>query len=373
MFRLLAVLLLAAPAEAASLKDAFGGILRFEGQLAQAPAFRRQLESMILSFQRNAVRTADFVATATAPGFAYTWDVESGTPQRTETSPGSIFIEPADTVDRGRLYVSFAYLYSEFTDLDGTSLDDSLNALADIRGSAGDRIDVDTRTFDFRSHVFTVSATYGLSPRWDVKVLTPLSLTQLKLNAPAPLPIPGADRIPNEFSADRSKLGIGDILLRTKYQLHDLAGFQLATSVVLRVPSGNPDDFQGLGDVTLTPTLITQRAIGPHLFQANAGVEVNADNPAQSRARYAVGMTIQVMPKLDLLAHIIGNSGFVDDHFTHGDVSGALPRTDIVDGVAGLEFAFTKNIVAQVGAIVPVTHDGLRAAVTPVGWLGGRF
>jgi hypothetical protein len=362
---------IALPAHAGSLKSLFDRVLRFEGELSQFPGFRQELEEVIVRFERNAVRTADFVATATAAGFAFTWDPETESLKRAERSLGSVFLESADMIGKGRFYVSFAYLYSEFTEIDGESLEDSLDELRDVRGP--DQLDIATEKFDFRSQVFTASATYGLTKDWDVNVLVPLFVTTLKLRGESALLIPGAPAFRNPFVANETKTGLGDILLRTKYRFADRAGVQLAGGFILRVPSGEPDDFQGLGDVTLTPMLIAQRAVGRHLLQANVGVEVNAGDLEQTRARYAVGATVHVVRFLDLLAHVVGNSGFTDDEFREGDVSGVVGRTDIVDAIAGIEVAFTDDVVAQVGAIVPLTDDGLRADVVPVGWIGARF
>ena len=94
---------------------------------------------------------------------------------------------------------------------------------------------------------------------------------------------------------------------------------------------------------------------------------------AVRRARYAVGATVEILRSLDFLVNVVGNSGFTDTHFTTGDVSGVVGRTDIVDAVSGVEIALGGSLVAQLGAIVPLTHDGLRATVVPVAWLGGRF
>lgn len=355
-----------------SLKNLFDQTLQFEGQLERSPQFRRGLESVIVSFQLNAVRTADFVATATTPGFAYSYDPETGVFKRTETARGPVYVEPADTVGRGGFDVSFAYQYANFTELNGQSLEDAFDEqLQQVRGT--DFLDVRTRKFDFYSQVFALSGTYGLTDRWDVNLLVPVFLTTLKLNGTSALLVPGADPFFNNFVENDTKLGVGDLLLRTKYRLDDRLGLRLATELTLRVPSGNTDNFQGLGDVTVTPLFIVQRAFGPHVAQVNLGVELNAGAVSQSRIRYAIGATFRVLSRLSFLAHIIGNSGFVNDHFNEGDVSGVVSRTDIVDASAGFEFSITQKIVAYVGALVPLTNDGLRAEAVPTGWIGARF
>jgi hypothetical protein len=362
----------AAASHAASLASQFDSVIRFQGRLAPFPGYRRALESVVVGFQLNAVRTADYVATATTPGFGYMWDPETGSFRRTDVSRGSAFIEPAATIGAHAWYLSFAYLYSNFTQLDGKPLEESLDQLRNVRGP--DQLAIQTRAFDFTSQVLAFSATYGITNRWDVNLLVPVFITTLRLDGTSALLVPGAAPFTNTFNThDQTRSGIGDILLRTKYRLQDQLGIQMAAGFTLRVPSGDPDNFQGLGDVILTPAFIAQRAVGPSLLQANLGVEVNAGDVSQSRARYAVGATIEILHSLDFLVNVIGNSGFTDTHFTTGDVSGVVGRTDIVDAVSGVEIALGGTLVAQLGAIVPLTHDGLRATVVPVAWLGGRF
>ncbi len=122
--------------------------------------------------------------------------------------------------------------------------------------------------------------------------------------------------------------------------------------------------------MTLTPLFIAQRPFGPHVAQANLGIEFNAGHVSQSRIRYAIGATFRLLGRLSFLAHIIGSSGFTDDHFTEGDVTGVVARTDIVDASTGFEVSITRTIVAYVGVLVPLTQDGLRADVVPTGWVG---
>jgi len=165
-------------ARATTLTSSFDQILRFGGDLDQR--FRQGLETVLVTFERNAGRTADFPATATTSGYAYEWDPTLGAFKRVETSRGSVYIEPAGTVGYHRVQLSVAYLYANLTKLDGESLTDSLDsALHQSRG--GDTLDIATRTLALRSQVFTASATFGLTDRWDVNLLLPVFLTTLEL------------------------------------------------------------------------------------------------------------------------------------------------------------------------------------------------
>lgn len=376
ILRRLAVALLvlhpwATPVRAASLASVFDEVLRFEGVLQTSPRFRQRLEGVIASFERTAVRSADFVATATTPGFAYTFDPATGVFTRTEAALGPVYVEPASTVGRGGVNVSLAYQYADFDELDGQSLEQALDSLRQVRGT--DVFDIRTRKLELRSQIVSVSGTYGVTDRLDVNLLVPIFITTLQLNGASVLLVAGADPFTNQFVARETAVGPGDLLLRAKYRFADWLGLQLASLLTLRLPTGDTADFQGIGDVTVAPILVAQRRLGPHLVQANLGIELNAGDVARSRLRYAVGASVRLIGRMSLLLQVVGSSGFADDDFSEGNVSGTVPRTDIVDGGGGLEIALTPSVFAYLGALVPLTNDGLRAPVVPGGLISMRF
>jgi len=50
-----------------------------------------------------------------------------------------------------------------------------------------------------------------------------------------------------------------------------------------------------------------------------------------------------------------------------------IPRTDLVNLNTGLKIALPRRLVASLGAIVPLTTDGLRPRVIAAGTLEWRF
>jgi hypothetical protein len=133
------------------------------------------------------------------------------------------------------------------------------------------------------------------------------------------------------------------------------------------VPTGNEDNFQGLGDVVLTPLLALSRSFGAYELHANLGLDVNADDLERNRLRYGAGAAYQALGWLSLFADIVGSSAFRSDRFTEDGVSGRVDRTDIVDGAAGLQIYVPANVLLSFGAIVPITDDGLRPEAIPFG------
>ena len=363
------------------------------------PTFGDFIEVVTPIVQRLALRGIDFPVIATAPAFTYRFNLELGVPERSSESLGPVFVERADTVGERRIDVGFSYLYADLTRFDGHDFGRQIL-------TAGVRTDPRTGAqvggaflgddFSLASHVLSLSGTYGLTDRWDVNALVPVVSTTLRLGGTA-----GAVLVvgTHDFSAlehvrfDESAVGIGDVLLRSKYRFADVADLNLATSLTLRLPTGNERNFQGIGDTTVFPALIASRTFGTHDVHGTLGIEANADDLERTRARYAVGTSLQPCEWLALLVDLLGSSSFVDDEFAisaptgrvfHGGrdtqlfgredlirsigrtrVIAFVPRSDVVDLAAGLRVAVAGNAVAFASAIVPLTNDGLRAEVMP--------
>jgi hypothetical protein len=350
--------------------------------------------------ERLAIRGTDFPVTSTTPGFTYSYNPSLGLFERSSGSLGPAFGERAETLGSGRFDLGFSYLYADLADEGGENFARRLlmGSQVNIGGQpiAGAFQGLD---FSLVSHVFSFSATYGLTDRWDVNLVVPVVYTALKLQVRAAAAI-GAEGSPGlgifSFSDffGNDAVGVGDILLRTKYRFVDDASIKLAGLLALRAPSGNENDFQGLGDTTLTPSLVGSRAFGPCELHGNLGVEVNADDLQRTRARYGVGTALQPIDRLAFLVDFLGSSSFVDDTFgipTRGrivpsilpsdfiksvgasEITAFVPRSDILDLAVGVKVHLVGTGVAFASAIVPLTSDGLRADVIPAGGVEFSF
>jgi Putative MetA-pathway of phenol degradation len=186
-------------------------------------------------------------------------------------------------------------------------------------------------------------------------------------------------------SVDDDATGVGDLLLRTKYHFLSLNGFNLASGLSLRLPTGDEDDFQGLGDVVVTPYLTVSQEYGRFDFHLQVGVDINADDTERSRVRYGGGMAVQLIERVAFLLDIIGSSNITDQ-----DISVTVPviigsqevgtqtitqklRTDIVDLSVGFKAALAQSAVGFAGVFIPLNDDGLRADVVPTAGLEVSF
>ena len=351
--------------------------------------------------QTLAPATADFPAISTVPGLTYSYNPDLQAFERSSGSLGPVYVERPQTLGRGKLDIGLAYLYINFDELDGNDLDglafrglehnDCCNPVSPGAPSFEiDTADLFFDQFDVESHVVSLFATYGITDRWDVNVLLPIIHTSLEVDARAVLNNESGtgthifdEGVTEERrSINDSKTGVGDLQLRTKYHLFSSGGFNLASGLTLRLPTGDEDDFQGLGDTTLTPFFSVAQEYGRFDFHLAAGVEINADDTERSRVRYAAGVTAGIIEPLAFLVDVIGHSNVTDQ-----DISVTVPtfvnapgtseaspstrtvpgelRTDIVDLALGFKAAFPHSLVGFAGVFVPLNDDGLRADVIP--------
>jgi hypothetical protein len=163
--------------------------------------------------------------------------------------------------------------------------------------------------------------------------------------------------------------------------------------LTIRLPTGSEANWQGLGDTTVTPTLISSVPLGRVSLHGTLGFEVNADDLQRTRARYTLGGAVQMLENLALLVDVLGSSSLVDDTYSvTGPVIGistingvkfegntatgadyAIPRSDLIDVATGLKLSLGKSAIFFIGAIVPLTRDGLRAPVIPTGGIEVGF
>jgi hypothetical protein len=351
----------ASDAHAKSLTDALNQLSTFGGVQVPVPS----TTAAVISLQRNAVRSADFVAAAATPGFAYEYDPELGAFVRSTSSRGAVFVESPLTLTRGHVDVGVSYFYSKLTELDGDSLTGTFTNLRFLsEGGLDSTFFSEIDQFDLYSQALSVYATYGVTSNLDVNILVPLFLTELHLRGSKRLVV---ESVPNEevIREDETAFGVGDIIVRGKYRLPSAASADFATLLALRLPSGDQDNFQGLGDVVVTPLLAMGRTLGPHEVHANLGVDANSDDLHRSRVRYAAGASFRVLSPLSLLVDVIGSSGVSDDHFVVRGASGSVDRTDIVDVAIGLKLAVGDRFIGNLGVIRQLTDDGLTADVIP--------
>ncbi len=377
------------------------------------------LATLGLLVKQMAASAADFPAISTAPGFTYQYNTQLQVFERSSNLLGPVFVERPETIGRGKIDLGFSYLYIDFDELNGKKLDHlSFRGLShndccntpnpppspNVPAFERDTADLFFQKFTLQSHVFSLFATYGITDRWDMNILLPFVFTHFKLRAQAVLNnesgtnthsfanAPGQTSVVRSTSDD--PVGIGDLLIRMKYHLLDVNGFNLAAGATLRLPTGDARDFQGLGDYMLTPFVTLSQEYGRMHLHASGGIELNWDASDRSRARYAAGVAFSLLDQLALNVDIIGSSYLTTDRLsvrvpqfvnapgTSEATPNTLPvmrtfshkiRPDMVDLAVGFKANVYGAIVGYANVFLPLNDDGIRADVIPSAGLEVSF
>lgn len=360
--------------------------------LARPPGSEEVTAPFVTELKRSISRGTDFRATATTPGFTYEYDPTLNVYQRTSSSLGPAFLERPDTLGKGRYDVGISALIANYDTLDGDDLDglDRAALFQDPRIiDSAFSVDIHYDDFDLTANAMYPTATYGVTDRLDVNVLIPLFYTALETVQTQRAVLTGTTIL----GTDDDVLGVGDLQLRGKYGFKERGAFRGAAGFSLRLPTGNEDDFQGIGDVTLTPSVVLARNFGPHDVHVSLGIEVDASDVDRSRGTYGIGGSLGLGKYFTAYADLIGTSMFTeetDSELVQGGVDQAdqevfegedvkfagdgmgntrvittFSRQDVVDFSVGLKVNPFGTMVVFGGVILPVTDDGVRADVIP--------
>ncbi len=354
---------MAVPASARSLRDTLGS-----AQTTVGIAVNNEFDTLASNIADTAARSIPIISSSA--GFTYRYNAAIGAFERTSDTLGPIFLERPDTLGRGKFNVNVSYQYVQFDQFDGTSLRNlqSPDPVV-LQTSGGDQVTTRLRySLRLQNHVTAVSATYGVCDDLDVNLLVPLIETRLAVGVHAS----GV----GEGHVHDDAFGVGDILVRTKYQLPRLDWFRSAIGLQLRLPSGNENDFQGTGNFEASPffygsTLLWGR-VEPHV---NLGIDYNTGDVSHSAARYGAGVDVDAHPRIGFAFGFLGRSelgGSADRRdtlFLHSrngaDVREPLlgldfGRKDFFDFSFGVRAVLFRNIMMFANGIYALNDSGLR-------------
>ena len=328
-----------------------------------------------------------------ASGFTFTFDPALGAFTRSTESFGPIYSQRADTTGKGKLTIGASYSRFTFDKLDGKSLDNGELEVTFVHEGTGALagqpplfFEVDTikaKIFaDITSDVFVASATFGVLDSLDVSIAVPIIRTEIRLKGVASIvktgtaPVnPNIHQFPNGSdtvtvrSSDEST-GIGDIVLRAKWNFLKTDPVLLATGLDLRLPSGSVDNLRGVGTPVVSPVLVasTRPLMGfsPH---ASLGFHLSGDTAKLDHEFYwNVGFDWAVFKPLTFVFDILGRRVIDNQRLEAGQEPGGtrIGGSTIVDASIGLKVNVWKNVLGVVNVLVPLNSAGLRDKATPL-------
>jgi hypothetical protein len=402
-------------ADAADLKNAIGNLFGPTGiRVEPSPFFPVETRFQASSLQGLDQLNSQLTTAIGVPSFnssvtGFTFDIERGVPVRTTESLGTLLTERATTLGARKLDVTFTYTRVNFTKLQGKDLNDvelvfrrnDVNEGCDPSNplllARCDVIKANLKV-ELTEDIFALIATYGLTSEWDIGIVVPV--THIRLHAKGSLTIcdqaardfsrpPCFDQFGNRggtkigdipihrfgpnstppavslsdetaVSGGGDETGLGDIILRTKYNFlrhYDDLIPDMAFLVELKLPTGDEGQLLGTGGTNLTGLLVASRTYArwftPHV---NLGYEIDTKDTRQNAVRYALGFDARLLPELTLAAGIIGRA----------KPDGSGTGDHIVDLSLGVKWNPVKSLILRTNVQIPLDkNSGLRADFIP--------
>jgi hypothetical protein len=368
---ILLVLGLAAPAAADSFKDSFVRPIAQPIGEALADSVGRTLP-----------------LTAASAGVTFRFDKETHAFERETEVLGQLFLERPRPLGRGRWNLSVSYQWVSLDTADGLELDELADTRLPIIGPFSGRLQTVPRfEIDLETSQVTTSVTWGATDDLDLNLTLPVVYSEFGLRAMV------TDLATGRSQRDRvhlTKTGPGDLFLRGKHRLVHGRWGDLAAGLVLRVPTGNEDNFQGTGTwevspmlYAATPSLAFEGGLRLQAY-ANAGVDLNADDVDASPGRIGVGLDCAFGERLTLAAAVLGREpfaaiaapGFFD--VTRVDpATGRLVRAPILGlerdrasawdlSLGGRVNLWRDTVFGFANVLLPLNRDGFRSDVIPL-------
>lgn len=358
---------------------------------------------------------SSFPIASSAGGFTYRFDPALGVFTRSADSFGPVYAERADTIGKGKFNLGVNYSHFTFDRIDNLALRDGELRLVfthqDVNRDQnnlqpffeGDIITA--RLFlKLESDITAFVISYGVSDRLDVGVALPLVRVDLEAQTDATIQriatsttAPDIHRFVNggtseSFRQSGSASGVGDVVLRGKFQLlrGDRGGLSIAED--LRLPTGEERDLLGTGATQAKTFVVGSLKLGgfsPHVnagYTWSSGSEEGAEIPDE--ISYTAGFDWAMSPRMTLAVDVLGRDFLstrrvrvVDTTFQANTnpagppniVTATFPRlvaeqgdSNSLLGSIGLKINPFGNFLLTVNGLFRLNNEGLQDDFAPL-------
>jgi hypothetical protein len=362
-----------------------------------------------------ATQISTFPLGSSSPGFTYTFDPSAGVFNRSADSFGPVFAERPLTAGKKKFSFGVSNLSASYDRLEGQKLrEDDLQLYLthqDVNADGlntnpwfeGDLIRADL-SLDITANTTVLFANYGVSDRLDIGLALPLQSIDLdaRIRTTVDPVSTGSDpfvvhSFPGgsssaDFTESGDASGLGDVVVRGKYNFMRKPSVAMAAAVDLRLPTGKEEDLLGSGATQAKLYLIaggaakrfSPRASVGYTFSSGGG-EFTGDLP--NEASYSAGFDLGIHPRVTLTADILGRTLFDTGRIVEEDrsfnyalrppstVMGTVTRQTVVAdtgdlnlllGAANLKINLVGRLLLNAGALFGLGDSGLQDKVTPV-------
>ena len=311
---------------------------------------------------------------------SFKFNDETGTYERVVGSFGPILSERATTSGRGHANFSTSVTVSDFQMFNGNdTIPLTLHHCLTIACTGGnltspylkDVIKVDVR-MKLRSQVLATSIIYGLANRVDVGIVIPYVRNDMNVFTHATIIVgPGSSSFTHQFDstiqtpdqmATGHALGIGDIILRGKYQLRKSLPVDLGFLTDVTLPSGQKENFLGTGDLRIKETFIVSKTgtrVAPHF---NLGYEWNTNTAKLNSIDWRAGSEFLATPRLTIAGDLLGTilpSAAAEFQIRALEGQSLIARSQI-DGSIGGKWQVNPRTLLTFNLMAPLNSAGIR-------------
>ena len=399
-----------------------------------------------------AAQLASFPLASSSGGFTFGLG-PSGEIVPTSTTFGPLFAERGVTIGLKQLNFGFTFQGTNYSAFDGQSFESASSGLAfisqhnDCCPAAGPLSPSNTTDFNpaferdllqstLRATIETKTAAffanYGVTDRFDVGVAVPIVSVNIDARVDAEILRLGSTETSTTHSfnssgaktnaADESgsATGLGDILLRAKYNVYRTTTMALAAALDLRLPTGDKDNLLGTGATQMQGMFVASGEYGrmsPHVnfgytfssgetsalaasddipqTHSNNGAPIpnvtlnQPDLSVPDEVNYTFGFDVAATPQLTLGFDLRGRTirGVprfdLQDSTYHNRGPGALPQPAFTAqdefgleptqgnynqmlGVVGGKINLGGTFLLNLSLLFPLTDAGLKPKPTPV-------
>jgi outer membrane putative beta-barrel porin/alpha-amylase len=305
-------------------------------------------------------------------GFTYRLDPTLGTVIRASDSFGPLFTERSLLAGRGRASFGMSFSSVSYDNIDGRNLrDGTLVSTASVFHGETTPFDIETVTLKFRTDTVTLNGTVGITDQLEISAGIPF----IRLNLEG-------ERIDNyrgqqllQARGSASTAGLGDIVVRGRYNVYRSGASGMAVGAEVRLPTGNEEDLLGTGSTSFTPRFIgsyEQDRVGLH---GEIGYTLRGVSEALT---YAGAVTAVAAPRLTLVGELLGRrlnavGRLVETTLPHPRLTGVdtvrLTSSDETADrlllVGGFKWNIASTWLLTANVLRPLTDVGLNARWVP--------
>lgn len=339
----------------------------------------RDFQQFSQSLQKTLQSRPVFPVPSSVGVVSYKFNEETGTYEKVEGSFGPVLSERATTSGRGHANFSTSFTVSDFQRFNGNEaisltlrhcLTDNCTGGRDFP-YLHDVIRVDVR-MKLRSQVLATSLIYGLTDRVDVGVVIPYIRNDLNVFTHASVIVsPGSFATTHQFDlaiqtpdqmASGHAIGIGDVILRGKFQVHRKLPFDFGFLTDVTLPSGQKENFLGTGDLRVKETFIVSKSgprFAPHF---NLGYEWNTKTVKLNAFDWRAGSELVVSPRLTIAGDLLGTiQPSAASQFQVRALEGqSLTGRSQIDGSLGGKWQVNPRTLLTFNLLAPLNSAGIR-------------